>query len=131
MSNLNNFEIQDISDTIDVDYGNKVFDNQDLQHDFPILDINSFSRQEIFCHNDPLKYAQQYEFQPLHIDMNNQHFVNPHYVKGYIKQDGTYVDGYFRDGDGDTNINRTIEQGGGYMRGNPDGIKENNLGEII
>lgn len=48
-----------------------------------------------------------------------QHFVNPHEVSSYVRSDGTYVEGYIRDGDGDTSINRTVEQGGGYLQGNP------------
>jgi tryptophan-rich sensory protein len=54
-------------------------------------------------------------------------FVDPHYVSGYEREDGTYVDGYWRDGDGDTSINRTVEEGGGYWRSNPDGNPHNNL----
>jgi Protein of unknown function (DUF3892) len=56
------------------------------------------------------------------------HFVEPHYVEGYFRQDGTYVDGYWRDGDGNTDIDLTIEDGGGYIRTNPDGDPTNNLG---
>ncbi|WP_139193786.1 hypothetical protein [Anaerobacillus alkalidiazotrophicus] len=55
------------------------------------------------------------------------HFVEPHYVEGYVKANGTEVSGYWRDGDGDTSVNRTVEDGGGYMRSNPDGDPSNNL----
>lgn len=47
------------------------------------------------------------------------HHVDPHSVNGYIRADGTYVSGYWRDGDGNTAINLTEGQGGGYMRSNP------------
>lgn len=43
------------------------------------------------------------------------HYVNPHWVNSYVKRDGTFVRGFWRDGDGDTSINRTI----GYFAGNP------------
>jgi len=58
----------------------------------------------------------------------NQHFVNPHPVSGYVRGDGTQVDGYWRDGDGNTSIDRGVEDGGGYMQTNPDGDPFNNLG---
>lgn len=67
-------------------------------------------------YQDPLKYAYSIQFQPCTIDMNNTHFVNPHDVSGYTRADGTQVDGYYRDGDGNTNINRPVEAGGGYIR---------------
>lgn len=50
------------------------------------------------------------------IDNPNTHHVTPHYVEGYYRADGIYVDGYFRDGDGDTSLNTT----GGYEQHNPD-----------
>lgn len=46
------------------------------------------------------------------------HWVEPHQVNSYFKTDGTYVEGYWRDGDGDTSINLSTEQGGGYTRSN-------------
>ncbi|WP_053367795.1 hypothetical protein [Bacillus sp. FJAT-27245] len=53
--------------------------------------------------------------------------VTPHEVSGYYRADGTYVDGYYRDGDGNPATSLTEEQGGGYLRTNPDGILGNNL----
>lgn len=50
----------------------------------------------------------------------NGHYVEPHWVDGYNRADGTYVEGYYRDGDGDTSVNRTSEQGGGWNQSNPD-----------
>lgn len=53
-------------------------------------------------------------------DVNNSpgtHKVEPHWVDGYTKDDGTQVDGYWRGGED------------GYYRSNPDGIKENNLNQ--
>ena len=54
-------------------------------------------------------------------------FVDPHYVNSYEMQNGTQVDGYWRDGDGDTSNNLTLEEGGGYWRSDPDGNPNNNL----
>jgi len=55
------------------------------------------------------------------------HSVDPHYVNDYARADGTQVDGYWRDGDGDTSVNLDKEHGGGYLQSNPDGILSNNL----
>lgn len=67
--------------------------------------------ESILHYNDPLLHVNSLQMEPLQL-----HHVNPHYVEGYVRSDGTVVNGYFRDGDGD-----------GYLRSNPDGIKENNL----
>ena len=55
------------------------------------------------------------------------HSVDPNYVNDYVRADGTHVDGYWRDGDGDTSVNLDKEHGGGYLRSDPDGIISNNL----
>lgn len=55
------------------------------------------------------------------------HFVEPHWVESYYRDDGTYVEGYWRDGDGNPSTNLTANQGGGYVRSNPDGNPFNNL----
>lgn len=55
------------------------------------------------------------------------HEVKPHYVEGYTRADGTVVDGYWRDGDGDSSTMLKEEEGGGYSRSNPDGNPSNNL----
>lgn len=47
---------------------------------------------------------------------NDKEFVDPHWVKGYERKDGTFVNGYWRDGDGNTKINLDKEHGGGYFR---------------
>lgn len=43
------------------------------------------------------------------------HYVHPHWVSSYTRSDGTHVSGYWRDGDGDTSINRAF----GYFAKNP------------
>lgn len=55
------------------------------------------------------------------------HHVKPHEVSGYTRADGTYVEGYTRDGDGNPNTQLTEQQGGGYLRTNADGNIHNNL----
>jgi hypothetical protein len=52
--------------------------------------------------------------------------VKPHYVEGHWR-DGQWIEGYWRDGDGNTAVNLTEEQGGGYLRTNPDGTTSNNF----
>lgn len=59
---------------------------------------------------------------------SNIHFVNPHQVEGHYRQDGTYVESYWRDGDGNTSNDLNVEDGGGYLQTNPDGIIFNNFG---
>ncbi len=34
------------------------------------------------------------------------HYVHPHWVSSYTKKDGTFVSGFWRDGDGDTSVDR-------------------------
>ncbi|MCL7748751.1 hypothetical protein [Halalkalibacter alkaliphilus] len=55
-------------------------------------------------------------------------FVEPHYVMSYTRNDGTHVEGYWRDGDGNTSVDRSFEDGGGYLRSTPDGDPSTNLG---
>ncbi|MTH54902.1 hypothetical protein GKZ89_15980 [Bacillus mangrovi] len=50
------------------------------------------------------------------VDHNGTHHVSPHWVDGYYRADGTYVEGYWRDGDGDTSVN----QNSGWEQSNPD-----------
>lgn len=61
-------------------------------------------------------------------DAPGLHHVDAHAVEGYVRSDGAAVDGYWRDGDGNTSIDRTTDTGGGYWRSNPDGDPTNNLG---
>jgi hypothetical protein len=46
---------------------------------------------------------------------SGSHYVEPHWVSGYDRSDGTHVDGYLRDGDGDT----SHFDGDGYYQRNP------------
>ena len=48
------------------------------------------------------------------------HYVRPHEVRAYTRKDGTPVSGYWRDGDGDTTINRST----GYYSRNPNAISK-------
>lgn len=52
-------------------------------------------------------------------DLSNTHFVHPHWVNPYIKEDGTAVSGYWRDGHGDNHHNLDTEHGGGYIAHDP------------
>ncbi|MBM7702344.1 hypothetical protein [Metabacillus iocasae] len=76
--------------------------------DHPLM---SRGNEHICQHYDPLLHANKFQMERLDL-----HHVKPHFVEGYVKSDGTVVDGYFRDGNGH-----------GYVRSNPDGILENNL----
>lgn len=52
----------------------------------------------------------------LDLSGDDNTFVDPHQVDGYYKKDGSYVNGYWRDGDGNTSVNLTKSEGGGYWR---------------
>ncbi|WP_169908319.1 DUF3892 domain-containing protein [Metabacillus halosaccharovorans] len=54
------------------------------------------------------------------------HHVKPHWVEGHWR-DGVWIDGYWRDGDGNTAVNLTEADGGGYLRSDADGNPNNNL----
>ncbi|WP_313122456.1 hypothetical protein [Exiguobacterium sp.] len=54
---------------------------------------------DIVNHSNPLSVAHEYKVPSLDL---SQHYVKPHWVNGYFTSEGTYVKGYFRDGDGDT-----------------------------
>ena len=49
------------------------------------------------------------------------HYVHPHQVSSYRRSDGTFVRGYWRDGDGNTNIDRST----GYWSHNPYSLMKN------
>ena len=119
-----------ISSVFDNDFG---FSDNDTKTDYFLSTspINTFDGTSDFLnYQDPLKHAYKHQFCPLAFDISNAHFVNPHYVDGYFRADGTYVKGFYRDGDGNPAINRTAEMGGGYIRSNPDGNPFNNLESI-
>lgn len=48
------------------------------------------------------------------------HYVSPHPVRPYRRKDGTFVAGCWRDGDGNTDINRST----GYFARNPNAISQ-------
>jgi hypothetical protein len=51
--------------------------------------------------------------------LTDSHFTDPHWVNDYVKDDGTFVHGYWRDGDGDTSHNHDKLHGGGYYAHDP------------
>lgn len=46
------------------------------------------------------------------------HYVHPHEVSSYRRKDGTFVRGYWRDGDGDNSVDRAS----GYFVRNPGAV---------
>ena len=48
------------------------------------------------------------------------HYVHPHHVSAYTRSDGTSVAGYWRDGDGNTKVNRAT----GYFARNPGAVPQ-------
>ncbi|MCR5727367.1 MAG: hypothetical protein K6G24_07865 [Lachnospiraceae bacterium] len=50
---------------------------------------------------------------------SDMHYVHPHHVSAYVRSDGTSVSGYWRDGDGNTLINRPF----GWFQHNPNSLK--------
>jgi hypothetical protein len=137
---MSEYNQQHVSNSFDHDFGQS--NNHLVVHDHHNANIHHHEITSLSHHHglgtydssndfldfqDPLKHAYKHQFQPLTLDLGNTHFVNPHHVNGYFRNDGTYVEGYFRDGDGNTAIDRPAEQGGGYISSNPDGNPFNNL----
>lgn len=129
MSEWNNNELFSAADSFDQDFSIKESPNT-IDQDFQVSEIThsmyDFSN-EFLNYQDPLKHAYKHEFQPFNLDIDLTHQVKSHFVEGYFRNDGTYVEGYYRDGDGNTAINHSVEQGGGYLRSNPDENPLNNL----
>jgi hypothetical protein len=71
---------------------------------------------ETTSNNDPTSITVDHA-DTTSIENPNTHDVTPHYVEGYYNKYGTYVEGYFRDGDGDTSVDNP---NGGYEQHNPD-----------
>lgn len=57
------------------------------------------------------------DYEMDNIDESDFHFVKPHYVESHMRGDD-FIEGYWRDGDGDTDVDLTESQGGGYIRSN-------------
>jgi hypothetical protein len=121
----------DLSNRFDQDYDTSKYLIVPDHHEVTVLDHShtySFDTSHDFFHyQDPLRHVYKFQFEPMQIDLGNMHFVHPHHVSGYVRKDGTAVEDYYRDGDGDTSIDRPLEAGGGYYQGNPDGNPGNNL----
>lgn len=124
MSDINNFNNyhHDVAQAFDQDHTSSA--HSTVYHPdataFHPHHSNLFTHHDVYQFDDPLKHVQSYNFKPLMLQMDNIHFVHPHDVQGYVKKDGTVVNGYYRDGDGDTSVNRNVSQGGGYYQSNPD-----------
>lgn len=54
--------------------------------------------------------------EPLNNSGDGETFVTPHWVNEYTTGDGNILGGFWRDGDGDTSIDLTEDEGGGYFR---------------
>lgn len=109
-------------------FENKLRAQQSMQDD-PFADLNN--EGNVAPANDrqnPFEEIFLAESSSSAAEVNPElHFVEPHYVDAYIRKDGTYVEGYWRDGDGDTSVDLQVDQGGGYVRSNPDDSIWNNL----
>jgi hypothetical protein len=69
----------------------------------------------IITDNDDYEDDTYYDDEEIVTDDDNIHHVDPHWVEGYERSDGTEVDGYWRGGED------------GYERSDPDGDVTNNL----
>lgn len=96
------------------------YTNTDISIDTPIYPWNSFENrtmhmgnESIFKHSDPLALADKFQMKSFDL-----HHVQPHIVDSYMRNDGTVVESYLRDGEGN-----------GYLRSNPDETITNNLND--
>ena len=69
--------------------------------------LHTLTLNDCLATHDPLAHVQHLTIEPMKLT-----YVEPHWVNGYFRADGTYVQGYFRDGDGNTNV----FDGDGYYR---------------
>ncbi|MFC0475569.1 hypothetical protein ACFFHF_09940 [Robertmurraya beringensis] len=97
---------------------------QDWEKSDPFQELNNNNFKQLDIAENPFFSTKQNE-NPISVET---HFVSPHYVNSYSKQDGTFVEGYWRDGDGNTDVDLDIQDGGGYIQTNPDDTLANNLG---
>ena len=109
-------------------FENKLRTEQSMQND-PFADLNNEGNMASV--NDPHNPFEEIFLTDSSSSASevspDLHFVEPHYVNSYVREDGTYVEGYWRDGDGDTSVDLQAEQGGGYVRSNPGDSIWNNL----
>lgn len=99
----------------------------------PVLEAGEFSphlKPQVFhpIFDGNLGQDDSGESSTLQSEQPGEHFVHPHYVHDYVRSDGTHVDGYWRDGDGNTDHDLSVDQGGGYVQTNPDHDPFNNFG---
>lgn len=74
----------------------------------PFVEVGAMPNvHQYLLQDDPLRHASAIQFPSL-----SMNYVEPHYVSSHFRTDGTFVDGYLRDGDDDT----TTFDGDGYMR---------------
>lgn len=77
----------------------------------PVVEVEVMPNvHQYLLQDDPLRHASAIQFPSL-----SMHYVEPHYVSSYFRADGSFIEGYLRDGDGDT----STFDGNGYMRKNP------------
>ncbi|QCX34700.1 hypothetical protein FDN13_13865 [Caloramator sp. E03] len=82
--------------------------------------INLYQKNNVVntYQEDIIEYQEDSNETKYYNDSPGIHHVRPHYVNGYERADGTYIDGYWRGGDN------------GYYRSNPDGDLSNNLKKV-
>jgi hypothetical protein len=78
-----------------------------------VLDETIIATDEIADQTDVLSLDDAPE------EETDVHWVEPHLVKGYYTSEGTYIQDYWRDGDGNISVSLSSDQGGGYLRHNP------------
>lgn len=76
-----------------------------------ILPSSNLDHEEVYSDD----YVEDPYYEESYDEVPGTHHVDPHWVDGYTREDGTEVDGYWRGGDD------------GYERSNPDGDPSNNL----
>lgn len=98
--------------------GTTAISNDDYNDDYDYDDYDYDDYSDDYSDNysydtDYDEYSDDYYSDDYNDD--NIHHVDPHWVDGYTRNDGTEVDGYWRGGDD------------GYWQSNPDGYDYNNL----
>ena len=100
--------------------GDTIIPDVEIVNEFLVMEAEIFNNPSDMSEMDVVLYEDVSEVNSLEEVSNftnDVDYVQPHWVSGY-ERNGTYIEGYWRDGDGNTSENLTSEQGGGYFRSN-------------
>lgn len=102
-NDFDSYDYQSLNEISPTDIANDPF----VMSNAMVHSSHAMTVDDCLLKHDPLAHIQHLNLEPVKLT-----YVEPHWVDGYLRSDGTYVQGYFRDGDGNTNV----FDGDGYYR---------------